>query len=575
MIRILFFLLVVFLLGLGFAWLADRPGDMVVTFSGYQYRVSLMVAAVAVVTVVAAVMILWWLLKAIWTSPYTVARYFRVRRRDRGYQALSTGMIAAGAGDADLARRKNREAMKLIRSDQEPLIQLLDAQVSLLEGRHDEARQKFEAMAEDPEMKLLGLRGLYLEAERLGEREAARHYAARAAQVAPQLGWAADSTIEQRIAEGDWDGAIKILEAQKSTHQVDREHAARRRSVLLTAKANALFDTNFAVAKAAALEANRLRPDFVPAALVAARALFRDSDLRKGAKILETAWKSNPHPGLADLYVHARHGDSVNDRLVRAKKLQSLRQNNAESALVLARAALDAGDFRLAREQAESAIRMQPREGAWLLLADIEEAETGDVGKVREYLAKAVRAPRDPAWVADGFESERWAPVSPVTGRLDAFEWRVPVERLGSVIEADRERDRIAEAPALAAPLPVAPAEPTAAPPPSMPAPVVAASSPVPRQPEPHVLAAETASPEPVVNGVVAGGSADSAAPRSPQAGLVEALDGAEQEQSSEAVAQDHRTPPPTAEITVPMPPDDPGVDPLETVKARRRFGLF
>ena len=38
MIRILFFLIVVFALGLGFAWLADRPGDMVVTFNGYQYQ---------------------------------------------------------------------------------------------------------------------------------------------------------------------------------------------------------------------------------------------------------------------------------------------------------------------------------------------------------------------------------------------------------------------------------------------------------------------------------------------------------------------------------------------------------
>ncbi len=50
MIRILFFLLVVFALGLGFSWLADRPGDMVVTFAGYQYQVSLMVVAVAVVS---------------------------------------------------------------------------------------------------------------------------------------------------------------------------------------------------------------------------------------------------------------------------------------------------------------------------------------------------------------------------------------------------------------------------------------------------------------------------------------------------------------------------------------------
>ena len=46
MLRILGFLLLVFAVGLGFAWLADRPGEMTVTFSGYQYQVSLMVAAV-------------------------------------------------------------------------------------------------------------------------------------------------------------------------------------------------------------------------------------------------------------------------------------------------------------------------------------------------------------------------------------------------------------------------------------------------------------------------------------------------------------------------------------------------
>jgi len=51
MIRILIFLAAVFALGLGFAWLADRPGEMVVTFNGYQYQVSLMVAAVAIVAV--------------------------------------------------------------------------------------------------------------------------------------------------------------------------------------------------------------------------------------------------------------------------------------------------------------------------------------------------------------------------------------------------------------------------------------------------------------------------------------------------------------------------------------------
>ena len=97
MLRIFAFLALVFAVGLGFAWLADRPGEMTITFGGYQYQVSLMVAAVMMTAVVTVVMLTWWLLKGIWNSPYTISRYFRVRRRDRGYQALSTGMIAAGA----------------------------------------------------------------------------------------------------------------------------------------------------------------------------------------------------------------------------------------------------------------------------------------------------------------------------------------------------------------------------------------------------------------------------------------------------------------------------------------------
>ena len=99
MIRILFFFLVVLLLGVGFAWLADRPGDLVVTFAGMQYKVTLMVAASAIVAIVAAVMLTWWIVKSLVTSPYALRRHFRARKRDRGYQSLSTGLIAAGAGD--------------------------------------------------------------------------------------------------------------------------------------------------------------------------------------------------------------------------------------------------------------------------------------------------------------------------------------------------------------------------------------------------------------------------------------------------------------------------------------------
>ncbi|MDN2568589.1 heme biosynthesis protein HemY, partial [Aquibium sp. A9E412] len=451
MLRILFFLLVVFLLGVGFAWLAERPGELVLTVAGYRYELTLMAAAVMLAVIVAAVMLAWWVLRGVWNSPYMVARYFRVRRRDRGYQALSTGLIAAGSGDGGQARRMVRQAGKLIDSDREPLIHLLDAQAALLEGDHDTARETFEAMLKDPEMRLLGLRGLYLEAERLGEREAARHYAAEAAEAAPQLGWAVEATLEQKTQEGDWAGALKLVEAQKATRQADREALARRRAVLLTAQAAEQLDSDPAAARVAALEANRLQPDFVPAAVLAAKAYFRQNDLRRGSKVLEAIWRKEPHPEIAEAYVHARTGDSTHDRLARAKKLRGLKANNIESSLAVARAALEAGEFKEARAAVEAAIRLAPRESAYLLLADIEEQETGDQGRVRHWLNKALRAPRDPAWVADGYVSERWAPYSPVTGRFDAFEWRVPMARLGQVIEGEEPEDTLPVS-ALAAP---------------------------------------------------------------------------------------------------------------------------
>lgn len=448
MFRVLFFLAVVLLLGLGFTWLAEQSGDLVLTAGGYRYELTLVSAIVLLIAAFLAIMFVWWLLRSIWMTPSTVAGYFRARRRDRGYRALSTGLIAAGAGDGGLARRMGKQASKLISSDHEPLMHLLDAQAALLQGDHEAAQAKFDAMSKHPETRLLGLRGLYLEAQRLGNREAAHHYATETAQIAPQLDWAVDAALEAKSEEHDWQGALKLVEAQKGDQKADREVQARRRAVLLTAQAMEQLDGDQAAARTSALEANRLQPDFVPAAAVAAKALFRQNDLRRGSKVLEAVWKKEPHPEVADIYVHARPGDSAHDRLTRAKMLRRLKPNNVESELAMARAALDAGEFKEAREAAEAAVRIAPREGAFLLLADIEEAETGDQGRVRHWLAKAVRAPRDPAWVADGFVSEQWAPVSPVTGQLDAFEWRVPVERLGQVIEGE---DALKALPALEA----------------------------------------------------------------------------------------------------------------------------
>ena len=72
-------------------------------------------------------------------------------------------------------------------------------------------------------------------------------------------------------------------------------------------------------------------------------------------------------------------------------------------------------------------------------MAELEEAEPGRPRPRSRMAARAVRAPRDPAWTADGVVLEEWAPVSPVSGKLDAVEWKLPVAEIeGPRIEIDK-----------------------------------------------------------------------------------------------------------------------------------------
>lgn len=447
MIRLLVFLVLVFALALAGAWMADRPGAVQIDWLGYQIQTSTTVAVVGLVAVVAAAIILWSLFRAIVRSPGKMSRFLSRRKKDKGYQALSSGLIAVGSGDYRLARRYSVEARRTLPN--EPAVALLEAQTAQLGGDRAQARSVFEAMLDDRDTRLLGLRGLYIEASREGESEAARHYADEAAEVSPSLPWAATAQFEHAAADRDWEAATRILDRNAHNKLVDKAKARRLKAVLLTARANEIEMGEPEKCRALALEAHSLAPDLVPAAAVAGRVLARLGDVRRASKIIEQTWKRTPHPDLAEAYSHIRQGDAARDRLKRVRALAALQPTNDEGAFAVAAAAIDAREFDEARAAMRPVLNNHPTQRACLLMAELEEAETNDQGRVREWLSRAVRAPKDPAWTADGIVSETWAPVSPVTGRLDAFTWRVPYEALGAAIEPPIDEAMFEAAPAL------------------------------------------------------------------------------------------------------------------------------
>lgn len=542
MIRIVVFLLVVLALGFGFSWLADRPGELYIIWQGQRVSMTLMVAAVLVTLLVVAIMLGWWLVRTIWTSPQSVTRYFRARKRDRGYQALSTGLIAVGSGDAPLARKMLDRTKGLISSDSEPLIHLLEAQASLIEGKTEDARKKFEQMSEDPETRELGLRGLYLEALRVGAHEAARHYAEKAVEKGPHLPWAAEATLEYRTQAGRFDDAIRLLEGQRVLAGMDRKVHDRRKAVLLTGRALSKLDADPKGARDDAYAALKLAPGLVPAAITAAKAYLRENNPKKALSVLEQSWKIAPHMEIVTNYL-AAGGATAQEKIKRAARLEATQPGSYEGLYASAWAAFDARDFAQARAKAEAAARVSERESVYLLMADIEDAESGDQGRVRHWLAQALRAPRDPEWVADGQVSPHWLPLSPVTGKLDAFEWKQAYGPAQGAIE-DQSGNRAEEAFR------------------SLPAPA--------REMEPE-RPSGTFETEPV--------AAETASPAEPDEAVPTAIVADQPKPELAVVAATPSAVPQPASSELPFfgrPPDDPGVKPVKAaVAGKQGFKLF
>jgi HemY protein len=433
MIRVVLYLIAVGLLALGAAWLADRPGDVLITWQGRRIETSVMALIMAVMALSTLAVMLWGVVRAILHSPDSLSKYLRARRGVRGYQALSQGLIAIGSGDARAARKFADEAGRI--APGEPLTLLLSAQAAQLGGDRAAAERTFHTMAERDDTRLLGLHGLFIEAQRRDDSAAAQLYAEEAAKEAAAPAWAGRAVLESRCVASDWSGALDRLERNMRSGLVDRTSYRRQRAVLLTARAIA-EEGDRDSAKAHVLEAVKLAPTLIPAAALAGRMLGEAGDLRKAARIVEAAWKANPHPELAETYAHLRPGSSARDRLARVQTLAALAPGNIEGALAVARAALDAQEFAIARS-ALASLLIVPTQRVAMLMAELEEKEQGDEGRAREWMTRALHARRDPAWTADGFVSDHWMPVSPFTGHLDSFQWKDPLagDTGGALIE--------------------------------------------------------------------------------------------------------------------------------------------
>lgn len=376
-------------------WLADHPGSVTLHWLGWRLDTGVPVLLLFFLLSLAAVLIVLRLVRGVRGLGRVLGERLDRRRARGGQTALGRGFAALQAGDTRTAAKLADAASSRLKQD--PAARLLTAESARLAGNTAVAREQFEYLMGEAGMELAALRGLCLLADRDGNPDAAVQWARRALDQEPALDWARQRVVDGLSSSGQWDAAARAVQAARRAGGLTEEDAHRRMADLLTGQAQAALTAGQpgVAVKALRRALEEHDPRHRPAVLLLVQALQADGSVKKAAEAAVSFWRTGPHADLAAAYMGLFAGDDVLKQVAHAEKLAEANPEHPESRLLVARQALAAKLWGQARSRLKPLLEADPpNRRACLLMADIEDSETGDGVATLRWMRLAVAAER-------------------------------------------------------------------------------------------------------------------------------------------------------------------------------------
>ncbi|WP_323798290.1 heme biosynthesis protein HemY [Nisaea sp.] len=407
--------------------LADNPGQISIDWLGYHIDTYFGVALLALLACLWLLLVVYRLFRGIVGLPGGFFDRRAERRRDEGVNALSLGMAAIAAGDAEEARKQAKRAEKLLNDPSKT--RLLSAQAAALGGDSEAAGRYFDALTESPETRFVGLVGKLRQALDAGDRDEALTLALRARDLRPDSGFVARTLFTLETGAEDWDGAQKTLFDAVRRDLIPEGEAKRYRMAIDMERARLKQEAgDLGGAADFALRALAVEPAFPPAVQVAVEAEQVKGRDKKAQRLLEDAWSAAPHPTFAKLYAGLWPDDDPAQRLKRIQKLTDRLADGLAGRLAVAEAAIAAELWGVARAALEAIPDAERSASVFRLLAYMAQAERGDAAQARGFLERASNAPADPAWTCSdcGATSGSWTVSCGNCGHFATLTWKQP-----------------------------------------------------------------------------------------------------------------------------------------------------
>lgn len=434
LLKIVIFICLIGAMAFGAGLLLETDGGMQISVAGTEYTLG---ALESVVALVVLMLTLWFLLRLVGLSvafirflsgdETAVTRYFTRNKERRGYDALADGMMALASGESQLALNKAAKAERLLQKPE--LTTLLMAQAAEQTGDRAKAEVAYKHLLKNEKTRFVGVRGLMKQKLAEGETDVALRLAEKAFALKPAHGDTQDVLLKLQAGSHDWSGARNTLGAKLKHGALPRDVYKRRDAVLALGHARDILDDDKDVAaREAAIDANRLSPDLIPAAVMAADGYLADGKPKNATKVIRKAWEVAPHPELAAAFARIKPEESAKDRIHRFTVLTNRHPDHSETRMLKAELWIAAENFVEARKALGDLAETEPTARSLTIMAAIERGMGSDDAVVKSWLTQALSAPRGPQWVCDNchWAHGDWSPVCENCEGFDTLSWRQP-----------------------------------------------------------------------------------------------------------------------------------------------------
>ena len=434
LIKILSFVAMVMLISFGAGRLMEAQGGVMIQYAGLELSFGALQAALLVL----GLLVSFWLvlklfglvvalLRFINGDETALSRYFDRNRERRGFEALSDGLMALASGDGRDAMAKARKADRLL--NRPDLTNLIMAQAAVANGDRQTAKATYKKLLKDPKTRFVGTYGLLQQHLQDGDTEVALKLAEHAFALKPRHGETQDVLLKLQAGREDWRGVRTTLTAKLKHGSLPKDVHKRRDAVFALSQSRDLrAEGKLDEAQIYAVEANRLAPGLVPAALLSAEGHREQKNVKQASRILRAAWQLAPHPDLAAGFAALAPDEASAARLKRFGQFTKGTESHPETKMLMAELYVAMADFDAARQALGDLAKTDPTMRALTILAAIERGDGADDQSVRRLLTQAISAQRDPQWICDncGHVHHDWEPVCLNCEAIDSIAWKRP-----------------------------------------------------------------------------------------------------------------------------------------------------